>query len=269
MNVKHHLSPVRIAVCDQAVAAFGHAQVPGDGFCHAQNVPDQKLILSGEIVEGADVLLGDDEHMGGRGGVDVLECQADVVLEDDLCRDFPAYDVAKEAFVHRFDLPARWVPRHTVVGQTAGLAWIICLVILSVSCSSVSAPSSKDLQGTVERFHHDLRWKYYDAAAERVNPQDAQVFLEDVEDEKNELSISSWEIRKVELQKEGTEAKIRVQFKYYRMPSTVVKSEIVEQIWRKVKDEWFLFAQEKGPFVLTPAGGTKKDPGTPEDAPSP
>jgi hypothetical protein len=146
---------------------------------------------------------------------------------------------------------------------------VASLAFLLTSCASVSAPSSKDLQGVVKRFHHDLRWKYYDEAAARVNPEHSQAFLDDVEDEKNALNISTWEIRKVELSKEGTEAKIRVQFKYYRMPSTVVRSETAEQTWRKLGEGWFLFGQEKGPFVLPPPGESKKDPGAPEDVPSP
>lgn len=156
-----------------------------------------------------------------------------------------------------------------VGGQLTVAVLAACLAVLLSACASVSAPSSKDLQGVVKRFHHDLRWKYYDAAAARVDPEHSQAFLDAVEDEKNALSISAWEIRKVELKKQGTEAKIRVQFKYYRMPSTVVQSETTEQIWRKVGEGWFLFAQEKGPFVLPPPGESKEDPGAAEDTPSP
>jgi hypothetical protein len=143
------------------------------------------------------------------------------------------------------------------------------LAMLLFSCASVPGHDGKDLQSVVKRFHHDLRWKYYDAAAERVNPEHSQAFLEEVEDEKNALNISAWEIRKVELLKQGTEAKIRVGFKYYRMPSTVVQSETCEQIWRKVGAVWFLYKQVKGPFVLPPPGEEKEDPGGTEDAPSP
>jgi hypothetical protein len=156
--------------------------------------------------------------------------------------------------------------------KKAGRSWavlVVCLPVLLAACASVSAPSSKDLQGVVKRFHHDLRWKYYDAAAARVNPEHSQAFLDAVEDEKNALNISTWEIRKVEMKQEGTEAKIRVRFKYYRMPSTVVQSETAEQIWRKVGEGWFLFVQEKGPFVLLPLGESQKDPGAAEDAPAP
>jgi hypothetical protein len=269
MNVKHCLPSVRVAVRHHAVATLGHAEVPGDGPGRGENVPDDGLVLRGEIVEGLDVFLGNDEKVGGRGGVDVRKRQADIVLKEDLGRDLPAYDFAEDAFAHRSSLPARCVPRVAVGGQFIKAFWVASLAFLLTSCASVSAPSSKDLQGVVKRFHHDLRWKYYDEAAARVNPEHSQAFLDEVEDEKNALNISTWEIRKVEMLKEGTEAKIRVQFKYYRMPSTVVQTETAEQTWRKLGEGWFLFGQEKGPFVLPPPGGSKKDPGAPEDASSP
>jgi hypothetical protein len=144
-----------------------------------------------------------------------------------------------------------------------------CLALLFISCASVSNPSGSDLQGVVKRFHHDLRWKYYHAAAARVVPEHSQDFLENVEDEKNAMNISEWEIRQVKLSKEGAEATIRVRFKYHRMPSTVVQSETAVQVWRKKGKGWFLFSQEKGPFVIPAVGGQKKeDPGAGGDDPS-
>jgi hypothetical protein len=147
--------------------------------------------------------------------------------------------------------------------------WLAGLALWLFGCASVPGANGKDLQSVVKRFHHDLRWKYYDEAAARVTPEHSQAFLDDVEDEKNALNISAWEIRKVELAKQGAEAKVRVGFKYYRMPSTVVQSETCQQVWRKVGEAWFLYEQDKGPFVLPPPGEIKKDPGDTEDAPAP
>jgi hypothetical protein len=147
--------------------------------------------------------------------------------------------------------------------------WLAGLAVWMFACASVPGANGKDLQSVVKRFHHDLRWKYYDEAAARVTPEHSQAFLDDVEDEKNALNISAWEIRKVELTKQGAEAKVRVGFKYYRMPSTVVQSETCQQIWRKVGEAWFLFEQDKGPFVLPPPGEVEKEPGDTQDAPAP
>jgi len=269
MNVKHRLPTVGVAVRHHPVSALGHAQSAGDLLGHQQDVADGRFVLRGEIVERGDVLLGDDQDVLRGAGVDVLEGQADVVLEDDVGRDLPGHNLAEDAIAHLSNLPARCVPQPKARGQFNRGLWIMGLAVLFFSCASVPGPGGKDLRNTVKSFHHDLRWKYYDAAAERVDPEQSQAFLDDVEDEKNALNISAWEIRKVELRKQGAEAKIRVGFKYYRMPSTVVVSETCEQIWRRVGSAWFLFEQEKGPFVLPPPGGEKKDPGSTEDATSP
>jgi hypothetical protein len=269
MNVKHHLPTVGVTVSHHAVSALGYAQPAGDLLGCQKDVTDDGFVLRGEIVERGDVLLGDNQDVRRGVGVDVPESQADVVLKDDLGRDLSGNNLAEDAVAHLSNLPARCVPWRAVRGQFTRGLWIAVLAMLLFSCASVPGPDGKDLKSVVERFHHDLRWKYYDAAAERVNPEHAQAFLDDVEDEKNALNISAWEIRKVELLKQGAEAKIRVGFKYYRMPSTVLQSENCEQIWRKTGTVWLLFEQVKGPFVLPPPGAVKKDPGGAEDAPTP
>ena len=269
MNVKYRLPSVRVAVRNHAVSAGGHAHLAGDLPGHQEDVPDGGLVFRGQIVECGDVLLGNDEDVRRGAGIDIPKRQADVVLKDDLGRDLPPHYLAENALAHGSDLPARCLTRDAGKGQSARGLWMAGLALLLFSCASVSAPSGKELQEVVKRFHHDLRWKYYDQAAARVNPEHSQAFLDEVEDEKNELSISAWEIRKVDLLEQGTQAKIRVQFKYTRMPSTVVQSETAEQIWQKLGKGWFLFTQEKGPFVLPPPDESKKDPVDIEDAPSP
>lgn len=269
MNVKHRLSTVGVAVGHHPVTAGVHPQLGGEVLGHQQDVPDGSLVIFGEIVQGGDVLLGNDQDVRRGAGVDIPEGQTEIVFEDGLGRNLSGDNLAEDAVAHVSDLPARCVSHRGVRGQFSRGLWMAGLALLLFSCASVPGPGGKDLQSVVKRFHHDLRWKYYDAAAAHVNPEQSQAFLDDVEDEKNALNISAWEIRKVELVKQGAEAKIRVGFKYYRMPSTVVQSETCEQIWRKIGESWFLFAQEKGPFVLPPPEAGEKDPGGAKDAPSP
>lgn len=262
MNVKHRLTPVGVAVRHHAVSAGVNTQLAGDLFGHQEDVSDGGFVIRGEIIQRGDVLLGDDQDVCRGAGVDVPEGQANVVLENGFGRDLPGDDLAENTVAHGSDLPARCLPRVIRRGQLTRGLWVASLVIWLFSCASVPGADGKDLQSVVKRFHHDLRWKYYDEAAARVNPEHSQAFLDEVEDEKNALNISAWEIRKVELTQQGAEAKIRVGFKYYRMPSTVVQSETCQQIWRKVGEAWLLFEQDKGPFILPPTGDAK-------DAPSP
>jgi hypothetical protein len=140
----------------------------------------------------------------------------------------------------------------------------LLLVLLLVACSSMSENRGTDLQSVVKAFHHDVRWRYNRNAAASVDGQYSNQFLDMLDEMKEDLNISDWEIRRVELSPDGTEAKIRVRIKYYKMPSTVVKEEMLDQVWQKKQERWVLVSQTGGPFVFPP----EEEPGA-EPAPAP
>ena len=99
-------------------------------------------------------------------------------------------------------------------------------------------------------FHHDLRWKYFKAAAARVDPRSSRAFLDSLEDSEKDLSITEWEIRDVTLSQDGERAKIRVRLKYFKMPSTVLQDKTIEQVWEQKNDAWVLVEQTGGPIEI-------------------
>lgn len=144
------------------------------------------------------------------------------------------------------------------------------LLLIAAGCASVSQPADNDLHGVVKMFHHDLRWKYFKAAAARVDPHCAHAFLDELEDSEKDLNITDWEIRDVTLSDDGNRANIRVRLKYYKIPSTVLKDETVEQVWKKINDSWTLVEQTGGPIEISPPGkkaakpASDKQPGQPD-----
>ncbi|HUU01152.1 MAG TPA: hypothetical protein VM425_06935 [Myxococcota bacterium] len=100
-------------------------------------------------------------------------------------------------------------------------------------------------------FHHDLRWKYFKAAAARVDPRSSRSFLDSLEDNEKDLNITEWEIRDVTLSQGGKRAKIRVRLKYFKMPSTVLQDETIEQVWEQKNDAWVLVEQTGGPIEIS------------------
>ena len=125
----------------------------------------------------------------------------------------------------------------------------IVLLMLSSACASLRS-SEETLTLVVENFHHDLRWKYNDTAAARVDPQYSSDLLDELEAAKDLLFITGYEIRRVEPDPSSQLVKIKVFFSYYRMPSTVMKEELAVQTWKKINDKWYLIAQEGGPFTI-------------------
>jgi hypothetical protein len=136
---------------------------------------------------------------------------------------------------------------------------LLTLGWLAVACSSVTAPKGTDLRGMVERFHHDLRWNYRMAASERVDPRHAGEFLDLLDAKKKDLHITQCEVRRLELSQDGMKASVRVNYRYYVMPSTVVREETAKQEWRLIGKRWLLTSQEGGPFRFPPQGSDESE----------
>ncbi len=126
------------------------------------------------------------------------------------------------------------------------------LVCGLAGCSSLTNPKGSDLAGVVKRFHHDLRWKYHETAAARVNPEFRADFRDRIEELDKDLNIMDCDIRKVELDVEKKRAVIRVNLRYFKMPSTVVRDEKVEQVWKLLGDHWILMEIKGGPIEFPP-----------------
>lgn len=60
----------------------------------------QGLVLVGAVGEFGDGLLGDDQYVYGGLGIDVLEGEAEVVLEDNVGGDFAVDDLAEDGVAH-------------------------------------------------------------------------------------------------------------------------------------------------------------------------
>ncbi len=153
-------------------------------------------------------------------------------------------------------------------------ALLACALALGAGgCKSPVAASDKDLLDVVERFHHDIRWKYNQQAAARVPTHRAADFLEQLEDMKDDLNITGWSVRKVEgLPDPDPKRKrvaIRMHLEYFLMPSTVMREVTVEQVWEQIEDAWVCLSLKNGPieFQADPPPGA--DGGAAPDPPPP
>jgi hypothetical protein len=96
VEVTHTLPAVRSSVDHNPVAilqTFLFSKV----FYGHQDIPHQPLILRLEISQALDVLLGNDQDMGGRLRVDIAECRQLIGLQQKLCPQLTAADSAEQA----------------------------------------------------------------------------------------------------------------------------------------------------------------------------
>jgi hypothetical protein len=131
----------------------------------------------------------------------------------------------------------------------------------AAACKSVTAVSDKNLLEVVERFHHDLRWKYNDQAAARVPTEQVADFLEQLEDKQNDLNITAWTVRKVEFDALAKRAQVRMHLEYYQMPSTVMQEAKVEQVWEERNKSWVCVSIAGGPIELRTEASAEADGG--------
>ena len=68
MDVEDGLSGICICVHNETIAAIGDAFLRGKGFCGAEEMTDQGFVIHGHHVDRVNVLVGDDQNMGRRGG---------------------------------------------------------------------------------------------------------------------------------------------------------------------------------------------------------
>jgi len=99
MQVKHFLPGVSPVVDHQPVAALGDALFAGNLGCDNEHTPQRRFVFRGRVVDGGDGLIGDDQDVNGRLGVDVSESRHLVILVNDVGGDFAFDDFAENGFV--------------------------------------------------------------------------------------------------------------------------------------------------------------------------
>jgi len=96
MEMVHGLAAVFSGVDDNAVA-LGESLGLGDGGSGLEQMAEEGGLVRAGVVQGGEVLAGNDENVDGRLGMDVGEGVAEVVLMDGGGGDGSLSDLAEEA----------------------------------------------------------------------------------------------------------------------------------------------------------------------------
>jgi len=119
-------------------------------------------------------------------------------------------------------------------------------VALSALFACSGAQPEKDLPYRVEVFNEHLRWGRFDRAAEFVVPMRRAAFIQEREEQAEEVRLSDYEIISVRRESETT-AKVRVSLMWNRMDSTIIKKSVLEETWTKAGSTWFLVSMKTEP----------------------
>ncbi len=128
----------------------------------------------------------------------------------------------------------------------------INLLILLTFTVLFSGCIAKDLVGnddqdnplySVNKFYKFLQWKYYEKAATLVYPTDIPKFDEVAFRVKDDLNITSYELKELIIldpEDEEMPTTVRVVVTYYKFPSVAVKTTVITDTWIKPGKTWLI-----------------------------
>lgn len=130
-----------------------------------------------------------------------------------------------------------------------------CLLIVFalLGCGKTAGLIQKDDQESLAKssdlYYKLIMWKYYEKAAQFVDPDKHKEFEGFVLANQKDLNITGYEIKEIvyltedesgaEAGKETNECVIRVLYTYYKYPSVSEKSVMVEDTWIKKGKLWY------------------------------
>ena len=123
---------------------------------------------------------------------------------------------------------------------------LITFTLLLSGCIAKDLVSNDDQDNplfSVDRYYKFLQWKYYDKAATLVYPEDIPKFDKVAFRVKDDLNITSYELKELillDLEDEEMPTTVRVVVTYYKFPSVAEKTAIITDKWVKPGKVWLI-----------------------------
>lgn len=136
----------------------------------------------------------------------------------------------------------------------------IFALVLVLGCGAARDIVQKDdresFQYSTDRYYKLIQWKYYEKAAQFVDPESARDYENFVFRNQKDLNITAYQIKDVTYIEPGAligdesrdenfdgdseRAVLRVYFTYFKYPSIVEESVMVEDTWIKIGKLWYV-----------------------------
>lgn len=143
----------------------------------------------------------------------------------------------------------------------------LLLLVALAGCGGATGLIQKDEQESLAKstdlYYKLVMWKYYEKAAQFVDPEKYAEYEAFVSANEKDLNITGYEIKEItyvveEIPSEGgeapdadsekAEADIRVVFTYYKYPSVSEKSVMSVDRWVKKGKKWYISSDFGGVF---------------------
>lgn len=121
------------------------------------------------------------------------------------------------------------------------------LLIFLTGCytGGLFAGSDQLLKETASIYYNMLMWKYYDRASGFVDADKKERFEKFTQESKDNLNITSYELREVVFDSDGKKGLVRVAINYYKYPSVSEKTVLLEDPWVLKRGKWYVYSDFK------------------------
>lgn len=141
----------------------------------------------------------------------------------------------------------------------------ILLLVVLAGCGGASGIIQKDEQESLTKstdlYYKLIMWKYYEKAAQFVDPEKYSEYEEFVSANEKDLNITGYEIKEItyvveevpgaegetpDAESEKAEAEVRVSFTYYKYPSVSEKNVTSVDTWVNKGKKWYISSSDFG-----------------------
>ena len=101
------------------------------------------------------------------------------------------------------------------------------------------------LKETASAYYNMLMWKYYDRASVYVEADKKGNFEKFILESKDNLNITSYELKEVVFDPDRKKGLVRVIINYYKYPSVSEKAVVLEDPWILKGGKWYVYSNFK------------------------
>ena len=127
------------------------------------------------------------------------------------------------------------------------IAWVFVGLITAPSCGvwMQSQNPVEPLVESVQAFSDGLRWRHYTSAAKFVPVRERGMFLEERNELDSELRITHYELTRVNLSRDRSQATVHVKYVWHTDREGVVRRTVSKQRWERTGKRWYLAVEER------------------------
>ena len=116
----------------------------------------------------------------------------------------------------------------------------IALVIAAAAAACGGAQKAEPLDRGVHRYNDSVRWQRLEQAAQYIPLAERAAFYDERIELEDDLRITMYDVRRVEVGASGEEAIVHVQYSWYLNSRGTVHETTTKQTWRQHGKQWLL-----------------------------